>query len=94
MVERVAACCTPGETVACVVTQAGVALNPRHQRYEELRADLKRAGMKLTTIQALQELAESITGKPRAVPWRETVAAVVEYRDGSVVDVLREIQGR
>ena len=94
VVERVAACCTPGETVACVVTQAGVALNPRHQRYEELRADLKRAGMKLTTIQALQELAESITGKPRAVPWRETVAAVVEYRDGSVVDVLREIQGR
>lgn len=90
VVERVAACCTPGETVACVVTQAGVALNPRHRRYEELRADLRQAGIKLTTIEALQRLAESITGRPQEIPRTDRPAVVVEYRDGTVVDVLRE----
>ena len=90
VVERVAACCTPGETVACVVTQAGVALNPRHRRYEELRAGLRQAGIKLTTIEALQRLAESITGRPQEIPRTDRPAVVVEYRDGTVVDVLRE----
>lgn len=33
VVERVNTCCTSGNTVACIVTQAGVALNPRHPRY-------------------------------------------------------------
>lgn len=90
VVERTAACCTPGETVACVVTQAGVALNPRHRRYEELRADLRQAGIKLTAIEELQRLAESITGRPREIPRTDRPAVVVEYRDGTVVDVLRE----
>lgn len=90
VVRRVFTCCTPGETVACVVTQAGIALNPHHRHYGELREDLERAGIKPVTIQELQQLAEEITGVPEPIRTTDRVVAVVEYRDGSVVDVIRE----
>ena len=90
VVRRVFTCCTPGETVACVVTQAGIALNPRHRRYDELREDLERAGVQPVDIRDLQRLAEEITGVPEPIRTTDRVVAVVEYRDGSVVDVIRE----
>lgn len=76
--------------MACVVTQAGIALNPHHRHYGELREDLERAGIKPVTIQELQQLAEEITGVPEPIRTTDRVVAVVEYRDGSVVDVIRE----
>lgn len=91
VVGRVFTCCTPGETVACVVTQAGIALNPRHKRYEELREDLERAGVAVVEIEALRRLAEEITGTPEPIRTTERVVAVVEYRDGTVVDVIRQV---
>lgn len=91
VVDRVFTCCTPGETVACVVTQAGIALNPRHRNYAELREDLERAGIKTVEIEELRQLAEEITGKPEPIKTTQRIVAVVEYRDGTVVDVVREV---
>ena len=91
VVEKVFTCCTPGETVGCVVTQAGIALNPRHRHYAELREDLERAGIQTIAIEKLCRLAEEITGKPEPIRTSERVVAVVEYRDGTVVDVIREL---
>lgn len=92
IVRRVFTCCTPGETVACVVTQAGIALNPCHKCYLELKEDMQQAGLPLVTIEELQQLAESITGVPKPIVTGEKVVAVVEYRDGTVVDVIREVK--
>ena len=92
VVKRVFTCCTPGETVACVVTQAGIALNPRHRNYQELKEDLERAGIQLTTIEALQQLAESLTGVPKPIETTDEIVAVVEYRDGTVMDVIRKLK--
>ena len=80
-----------GETVACVVTQAGIALNPRHRNYAELREDLERAGIKPVDIQELRRLAEELTGRPEPIKTTQRIVAVVEYRDGTVVDVVREV---
>ena len=90
--KRVFTCCTPGETVAAVVTEAGIALNPAHKYYAELKEDLEKANMKLVTIQYLQELAESLTGGPKPIETTDRVVCVVEYRDGTVIDVIREIK--
>lgn len=90
--KRVFTCCTPGETVAVVVTEAGIALNPGHRHYEELREDLKKAGIKLVTIDYLQQLAESLTGTPKPIETTDRVVCIVEYRDGSVIDVIRQIK--
>lgn len=90
--KRVFTCCTPGETVAAVVTEAGIALNPGHAHYQELREDLERANLKLVTIQELQRLAESLTGIPAPIETTDRVVCIVEYRDGSVIDVIHQIK--
>ena len=91
---RVFTCCTPGETVAAVVTEAGIALNPRHKYYQELKEDLEQANLKLVTIEYLQQLAQSLTGIPKPIETTDRVVCIVEYRDGTVIDVIREIKNR
>ena len=90
--KRVFTCCTPGETVAAVVTEAGIALNPKHRCYAELKEDLEKTNLKIVTIEYLQQLAESLTGIPAPIETTEKVVCIVEYRDGSVIDVIREIK--
>ncbi len=48
--------------------------------------------MKLVTIEYLQRLAESLTGVPRPIETTDKVVCAVEYRDGTVIDVIREIK--
>jgi len=36
-------------------------------------------------------LAEKITGVPKGIKTSEKIVAVVEYRDGSVIDVVRQV---
>ena len=92
IVKKVFTLCTPGETVAAVVTEAGIALNPRHKSYAALREDLEKTSLKLVTIEELQQLAESLTGVPKPIETSDRVACIVEYRDGTVIDVIREVK--
>lgn len=90
VVKRVFTVCEPGETVAVVVTEAGIALNPRHKNYAELKEDLEKGGIQTVSIEKLQQIAEKLTGVPAPVKTTDRVVGIVEYRDGSVLDVIRE----
>lgn len=92
IVPRVFTCCTPGASVAVVVTEAGIALNPRHKHYGMLKEDLAAAGIQTVSIAYLAQLALSLTGVPKPIECTDKVVAVVEYRDGSVIDVIRQIK--
>lgn len=92
VVKKVFTLCTPGETIAAVVTEAGIALNPKHRSYQELKEDLEKTSLKLVTIEELQQLAESLTGVPKPIETSDRVACIVEYRDGTVIDVIREVK--
>jgi citrate lyase subunit alpha/citrate CoA-transferase len=92
VVKKVFTLCTPGETVAAVVTEAGIALNPKHKNYQELKEDMEKTSLKLVTIEELQQLAESMTGVPKPIETTDRVACIVEYRDGTVIDVIREVK--
>lgn len=92
IVKKVFTLCTPGETVAAVVTEAGIALNPKHKNYNELKEDLEKTNLKLVTIQELQQLAESLTGVPKPLKTSDRVVCIVEYRDGTVLDVIHQIE--
>ncbi len=93
IVPRVFTLCTPGETVAVVVTEAGIALNPKHKNYAELKEDLEHTNLKLVDIHELQQLAQSMTGVPKPVETTDEVTCIVEYRDGTVLDVIRRVKG-
>ncbi len=92
VVKKVFTVCTPGESIAAVVTEAGIALNPKHKNYAMLLADLKKTSLKLVQIEELQSLAEGLVGEPRPVPCTDKVVCLVEYRDGSIIDVIRQVK--
>ncbi|NIA70574.1 citrate lyase subunit alpha [Pelagibius litoralis] len=86
IVEAVSCITTPGRDVDLLVTEAGLAVNPRRP---DLAARLQDAGLPIAGIDALIEAARSQANKAPYVP-EGPIAALVEYRDGSIIDcVLR-----
>jgi citrate lyase subunit alpha/citrate CoA-transferase len=81
--DRVTTITTPGNDIDVVVTQGGVAVNPKNV---ELRERLKAAGLPIVDIYELQAKAERMTGKPQPIRHGDKVVAEVIYRDGSVID--------
>ncbi len=87
VVEKCTTVVTPGETVGVLVTDHGIAVNPnRPDVAERLRA----AGLPVTTIEALHARATELVGTPRPIEFLDKVVGIVRYRDGSVIDVVRQ----
>lgn len=87
--DRITTVTTPGETVDVLVTERGIAINPLRK---DLIEKFKNSKLPIKTIEELKEIAESMTGKEEAIEFEDRVVAVVQYRDGSVVDVVRQIK--
>lgn len=90
LVDSVTTLTTPGETIDVVVTERGIAVNPLRPDIWEL---LRRDGLPVISIEDLQKIAFGMTGKPDKVVNKEKIVAVVEYRDGSVIDIVHQISG-
>ena len=86
--DRVTCISTPGSTIDVLVTQKGVAVNPKDR---ELALRLKDAGVKVMDIEELKAAAERISGVPMKPAIGERVVADVIYRDGTVIDRIREV---
>jgi len=78
---------TPGETVDVIVTERGVAVNPLRP---DLLDHLKGAGLPLMDIRELRDIAYDMTGVPDPIRVTDEITAVIEYRDGTVLDVVRK----
>lgn len=78
---------TPGETIDVLVTERGIAVNPKRS---DLAAILAAAGLPVVNIHELKQIAEKIAGKPQPIKLSEKIIAVVEYRDGTIIDVVRQ----
>ena len=78
---------TPGESIDVVVTERGIAVNPKRK---DLIEKLSKSNLPVMTIEELKEIAEKMTGKPNAIETSDEIVAVVEYRDGTVIDVVRK----
>lgn len=81
---------TPGETVDVLVTERGIAINPRRQDLIHL---LKNSSLPIVTIEDLLQKAHQITGIPKEMPPVGKVVGVVRYRDGSIIDSIYEVKG-
>ncbi|HEY8890305.1 MAG TPA: citrate lyase subunit alpha [Clostridium sp.] len=85
--DKVITVTTPGESIDVIVTERGIAVNPKRQ---DLIEKLKSSNLPIMTIIELKEKAEMLTGKAKALDFTDQIVAVVEYRDGSVIDVVRK----
>ena len=88
IVDRVECRTTPGESIDVVVTEGGIAINPARG---DLTAALVAADLPVVPIQTLRDLAALRAGPPvvRDLDPTRRIVAVVEYRDGTVIDVVR-----
>lgn len=91
VVEKVNSIITPGNTVDIIVTDYGIAVNPLRK---DLIEELKAAGIKTKTLEEMLDFAKTIVGEPKAIEWDyETPVAIVEARDGSILDVIYKVKG-
>jgi len=86
--DRVTCISTPGEDIDVLVTQGGIAVNPRR---DELAYCLKDAGLPVIDIHELKEKTEAITGKPQPILCGDRVVAQVISRYGDVLDNIYNI---
>lgn len=81
---------TPGESVDVVITDYGVAINPLRQDLIEAMKDVE--GIPFCTIEELRDMAYKIAGEPQKVQFGDRVVGIIESRDGTIMDVVREIK--
>jgi citrate lyase subunit alpha/citrate CoA-transferase len=87
--EHVVTVTTPGDCVDVLVTDYGVAVNPLRPDLVEC---LDKAGIKHVSIEELKDRAYGLVGSPDDLEWEDKIVAMVEARDGSILDVVRKIK--
>lgn len=88
IVDRVSTLVTPGSTVDMIVTEFGVAVNPRRK---ELKERLEKAGIKTKDIHEFRNMAVNYTGQGDPIAYTDKVVGIVTYRDGSVIDRIYQL---
>lgn len=78
----------PGELIDVIVTERGIAINPRRK---DLVDALKNTKLPLKTIQELKDEAECICGIPEKPQLGEEIVAVIKWVDGTVIDAVRRV---
>ncbi len=86
--DRVNCISTPGKDIDVLVTQGGIAVNPKNI---ELKERLIEARLPVMDINELKEKTESITGKPQKLPKGNKVVAQVIGRDGNILDRIYNV---
>ena len=86
--DKVTCVSTPGENIDVLVTQGGIAVNPKNV---ELTQRLKDAGLPIVDIHELKEKTERITGAPRHLPKGDRVVAEVIGRNSQLQDVIYNV---
>lgn len=90
ILDRVQTVVTPGETVDAIVTERGICINPRRK---DLLEAARSARLPVKEIGDLKREVEALTGVPRpAQPDSDRVVAVVEYRDGTLIDSVFQVK--
>ena len=87
--DKVITITTPGEAVDAVVTDKGIAINPRRT---DLMEKLKDSDLPLVDIHDLYDLGQELGAIKETPDYGDRIVAVAEYRDGTVIDVVRQVR--
>ena len=81
---------TPGDSIDVLVTEIGIAINPKRKDLIEALKNVP--GVPVYTIEELQKRAEAIVGKPEPLEFTDRPVALIEYRDGSLIDTVYQVK--
>ncbi|MCP5049398.1 MAG: citrate lyase subunit alpha [bacterium] len=90
LVDEVTTIVGPGELIDVIVTERGIAVNPRRK---DLLKALSGSGLPLRSIEDLKAEAEKICGgKPAKPKLADKVIAAIKWVDGTVIDCVKQVQ--
>ena len=87
VVERVTTIITPGHTVDVFITERGIAVNPLRQ---DLIDQLSEKGFSLVSMEDLYKEVTQLLGTPEPIAFEDRIVAKIEYRDGTIIDTIRQ----
>ncbi len=88
IVDQVTTLCGPGELIDVIVTERGIAINPRRK---DLIEKAKESDLPIKTIEELKQEAENICGKPQKPKLADEIVAVIKWVDGTIIDSVRRV---
>jgi len=90
IVDRVTTVTTPGEVIDVIVTERGIAVNPRR---DDLAARFSDAGLPVRPLAEIKAEAERLVQPIGRPVFGDEVIAAIEWRDGTVIDVVHKVEG-
>jgi len=89
VVDEVTTVCGPGELIDVIVTERGIAINPKRK---DLIEATKNSSLPIRSIEEIkEEVEELIGGKPEKPKLGNKVVAVIKWVDGTIMDSVYEV---
>ena len=89
IVDRVTTLCGPGELIDVVITERGIAINPRRT---DLLEAVKGSELPIRPIENLKREVDQICGGPPAKPkLQDKIVAAIKWVDGTVIDCVKAV---
>lgn len=91
IIDKVTTLCGPGELIDVIITERGIAINPKRQ---DLIKKVKKTNLPLKTITQLKEEVYQICGGIPSKPKidKNKVIAIIKWVDGTVIDSVFKIK--
>ena len=90
IVDTVTTLCGPGELIDVVVTERGIAINPKRQDLLEAVAS---SDLPIKSIEQLHDEVQRICGgAPTPPKCSDKIVAAIKWVDGTVIDCVKEVQ--
>ena len=91
IVDKVTTLCGPGELIDVVITERGVAINPRRTDLLDAASGSK---LPIRPIEEIKAEVDRLCGGPPAPPkLGDKIVAVIKWVDGTVIDSVRQVPG-
>jgi len=90
IVDNVTTLCGPGELIDVVITEKGIAINPRRK---DLLKALKGSSLPIRQIEEIKKEVEQICGGAPSPPKvdKKHVVAAIQWVDGTIIDVVYKV---
>jgi citrate lyase subunit alpha/citrate CoA-transferase len=91
LVDRVTTLCGPGELIDVIVTERGIAINPRRT---DLIEAVKESKLPIRPIEEIKAEVEALCGgAPDPPVLGDKIVAAIKWVDGTVIDCVRQVGG-
>ena len=90
IVDNVTTLCGPGELIDVIVTERGIAINPKRK---DLIKAVEKSSLPFKTLKEIKKEVDSICGIPSSKPNldKDNVVAIIKWVDGSALDSVYKV---